>query len=186
MDFSNNSEWDINSWIAHTLNHSSTGVVTKPVQTDQTTSSVKSPSVSGSDPDSGVARRRNGVANGKITKRRSRASKRNTTTFITADPANFRRMVQQVTGLSVGNGQVPVAPLLKPEPQRLVNRVQGGWPTLDSSSFMAGYQYQPQPVVGPTYAGPLGGYAPATAVDGGGGGGGFGLESISSFPTLES
>lgn len=138
---------------------------------------TKSPSVSGSEPDTGIARRRNSsVAKGKITKRRSRASKRNTTTFITADPANFRRMVQQVTGLSVGNGQVPVAPLLKPEPQRWFNRVPGSWPTLDTSAYVVGQQQRVGPV-------PLSGYAPVPEMDGGSG---FSLEYISSFPALES
>lgn len=179
MDFTNNSEWDINSWITETLTHNTAGTLTGPLHTslsDQTTSSVKSPSVSGSDPDTSVARRRNAITNGKITKRKSRALKRNTTTtFIAADPANFRRMVQQVTGFSsVGNGQVPVAPLLKPEPQRLFNRVQGCWPTLDTSAFLVGHhnkQQQQQHVVGPTYAAPVtvSGYAPVMEADGGGG-----------------
>lgn len=48
----------------------------------------------------------------KITKRKSRASKRSPTKYFTADPANFREMVQQVTGFQ--------AKLLKPEPKRMV------------------------------------------------------------------
>ncbi|KAL2527459.1 Calmodulin-binding protein 25 [Abeliophyllum distichum] len=54
----------------------------------------------------------NVATSGRITKRKSRASKQATMTFINADPVNFRQMVQQVTGVRVGgdfNGLILVA-----------------------------------------------------------------------------
>ncbi|KAL2545112.1 VQ motif-containing protein motif-containing protein [Forsythia ovata] len=54
----------------------------------------------------------NVAVSGRITKRKSRALKRGTTTFITPDLANFRQMVQQVTGVRFDgdfNGLIPVA-----------------------------------------------------------------------------
>lgn len=150
----------------------------------ETTSSLQTPSVSGSDPETPAAKRRNGVCNGKITKRKSRASKRSTTTFITADPANFRQMVQQVTGVNFGAGQLPVSAVLKPEPQRAFNRFQGCLPTLDTSAFLLEHHQQ---VTGPTSTAntqPGMGYTPPGLVAEGGAG--FDFESFSGFPTLES
>lgn len=127
----------------------------------------------------------------KITKRKSRA-KGATTTFITADAANFRQMVQQVTGVRFGglNVQVPVTRVLKPEPQRLVNRLQssGGLHTLDTSSFLLGqthhqlvdpasYLVSQPPVASST--------SPPTVVTDGGSGG-LDFNSLCNFPTLES
>ncbi|XP_042052213.1 calmodulin-binding protein 25-like [Salvia splendens] len=72
---------------------------------------------------------------GRVSKRKSRASKRAATTFIAADPANFRQMVQQVTGVRF-SGQLAV---LKPEPQRAFGRMQqpSSFDTLDGSSAAA-------------------------------------------------
>lgn len=53
----------------------------------------------------------------KIAKRKSRASKRTPTTYINADPANFRRMVQEVTGIRIGDGGMPVEPVVWREPE---------------------------------------------------------------------
>ncbi|KAL2895715.1 Calmodulin-binding protein 25 [Bienertia sinuspersici] len=118
---------------------------------------------------------------GKITKRKSRASKRSPTTFITADPENFRQMVQQVTGVRFASGSNPV---FKPEPQRplsIVNRLQTGCllPTLDTSAFLL--DHQQQQVVGPSGLefGP-------PAVVGEAGGPWFDFDGFSGFPTLES
>ncbi|KAF0907591.1 hypothetical protein E2562_018398 [Oryza meyeriana var. granulata] len=44
-----------------------------------------------------------GPAGGRAGKRRSRASKRAPTTYISTDPANFRLMVQQVTGVQASD-----------------------------------------------------------------------------------
>lgn len=107
---------------------------------------------SGSDPETPAsAKRRISIpvnGGGKAgTKRKSRASKKTTTTFITADPANFRQMVQQVTGVRFpsGNLQLPAPMLLKPEPQRpSVNRAlqgQGCLPTLDTSAFLLDHHH---------------------------------------------
>ncbi|KAL3533392.1 hypothetical protein ACH5RR_006913 [Cinchona calisaya] len=164
------------------------------------TTQLHTPTVSGSsENESAVSKRRNavpavGVNGGKIAKRKSRASKRNTTTFITADPANFRQMVQQVTGVRFGgNGQLPVTPVLKPEPQRPANRLQTGClPTLDTSAFLldptnqhhqlgttSGLLVQPQVAVSITAPPP-----PVVVTDGGSTG--FDFESFCNFPTLES
>lgn len=151
----------------------------------ESTSTLPTPSVSGSDPDTPVPKRRgNGISNGKITKRKSRASKKNTTTFINADASNFRQMVQQVTGVKFGNGQVPVASVLKPEPQRMVNRFQGCLPTLDTSAFLLDHHVATAGNGPAMSQQPVMGYAPAGGS--GDGGAGFDFESFSGFPTLES
>ncbi|GMH08098.1 hypothetical protein Nepgr_009938 [Nepenthes gracilis] len=81
---------------------------------------------------------------GKVTKRKSRVSKRSSTMFIMADPANFRHMVQQVTGVRIDNLQVPVAPILEPElpADGCVGRLQGFPPTFDTSAFLLDHQHQ--------------------------------------------
>jgi len=143
--------------------------------------SVQTPSGSGSELETATPKQRNavgGVAGVKIAKRKSRASKRATTTFITADPANFRQMVQQVTGVRFASGQMPVNPVLKPEPQRAFNRLQGCLPTLDTSAFLLDHHLPASAAV----AQPAMTATPPAMV----GGGGFDFESFSSFPTLES
>ncbi|CAI0406491.1 unnamed protein product [Linum tenue] len=134
-------------------------------------------------------------ATGKVTKRKSRAaSKKSQTTFITADPANFRQMVQQVTGgVRFTDAMVPV---LKPEPHRLgrggaiqlqqhhvAAAAAGGGgggggggllPTLDTSAFLLDHHRQIQQQQALVGDGP----------DGGGAGLDFG--TFSNFPTLES
>ncbi|KAH1039737.1 hypothetical protein J1N35_041480 [Gossypium stocksii] len=57
--------------------------------------------------------------------------------FIKADVANFRQMVQQVTGVHFCNAQMSLSLILKPEHQRL-----GYLPTLDTSAFLLD-QHQP-------------------------------------------
>ncbi|XP_047318752.1 calmodulin-binding protein 25-like [Impatiens glandulifera] len=107
-------------------------------------------------------------------KKKSRKSKRAATTFIMADPENFRQMVQQVTG----GGQVrPMnVPLLKPEPQRLFNLMQGCClPTLDTSAFLLDDKYQPPPMAVSSSSPSLMNHSPAVNFD-----------SFSCFPTLES
>ena len=116
-------------------------------------------SFSGSEPDTAPSKPHNktnksisvGGPSGKVSKRKSRASKRTQTTFITADPANFRQMVQQVTGVRLGNSQGAVVPVLKPEPQRASNRLQGSGgylPTLDTSAFLLDHHHQQQILMG--------------------------------------
>ncbi|KAL6009754.1 hypothetical protein ACLOJK_000183 [Asimina triloba] len=134
---------------------------------------------SGSDPESAPKRSRNAIpSSGKITKRKSRATKRSPTTFITADPSNFRQMVQQVTGTRFGNPQLPVAPILKPEPQRVGSRMPGCLPTLDTSAFLLDHHQQmmaPAPQAAAQVA-----FAPPSECSG------LDFETFSSFPTLES
>ncbi|KAK9987010.1 hypothetical protein SO802_031961 [Lithocarpus litseifolius] len=188
------------------------------IKPDTTTSPT--PTVSGlsggSDPDTPIPKRqRNAIpvsgGVGKVSKRKSRASKRSQTTFITADAANFRQMVQQVTGVRFGNASsVPMVPILKPEPQRPGNRLPGGGgggaclPTLDTSAFLL--DHHQQQVVGSNSAAALAGGA-GTGLGGSGGplsfgsnlghvsdgpggigsfGGGFDFDSFTNFPTLES
>jgi hypothetical protein len=150
---------------------------------------------SGSDPETPVAVKRGMLVpvngGGKAaTKRKSRASKRTTTTFITADPANFRQMVQQVTGVrfSGENGQIPAPVLLKPEPQRpsVINRVQQGClPTLDTSAFLLDHHHYRQQVLPPSATSSVTSVAEPslTAVSQPGG---VDFDSFPSFPTLES
>ncbi|MCI25842.1 hypothetical protein A2U01_0047033, partial [Trifolium medium] len=156
-------------------------------------------SLSGSD-DSAPKRQR--VAAGKISKRKSRASKRSQTTFITADPANFRQMVQQVTGVRFGAGSnVSMASVVKPEPHRVMGVTGGGrfsatgvgcLPTLDTSAFLLDHHRQQQTVVGPNSDGPeMSGLGPVSFGqpndEGGFGSAGLDFETFSScFPTLES
>ncbi|KAL6146476.1 hypothetical protein ACLB2K_057155 [Fragaria x ananassa] len=171
--------------------------------------------VSGSDPETSVAaaptkRQRNAVpvSGGKVAKRKSRASKRTQTTFITADPANFRQMVQQVTGARFSGQQFSASSLgstiVKPEPQRPGSGGVAGarLPTLDTSAFLFDrhqqqqrQQYQQHQVVGPAVAtgggvGPMcyGARRVEVAEGGSVSGGGLGFDSYSSlsFPTLES
>ncbi|KAL5059102.1 hypothetical protein RYX36_030706 [Vicia faba] len=167
-------------------------------------------SLSGSDQDSAPKRQRLAAA-GKISKRKSRASKRSLTTFITADPANFREMVQQVTGARFcGGSNFPMAPIVKPEPHRMVTgggrfSMEGGsyLPTLDTSAFLLEHnrqqqqQHQPhQTMVGPNSDGPensglgpfsFGQHTGGLEDDGGFVSAGLDFETFSScFPTLES
>ncbi|KAL0359352.1 UNVERIFIED_CONTAM: Calmodulin-binding protein 25 [Sesamum angustifolium] len=115
---------------------------------------------------------------GRVTKRKSRKSKRAaTTTFIAADPENFRQMVQQVTGVKFGglNVQLPVAPVWStPDPS---NPVQpgGGLPTLDTSAFLLDGSVSS--LVSQPFAAVGDGGAAATERY---------FDSFCSFPTLES
>ncbi|XP_022846430.1 calmodulin-binding protein 25-like [Olea europaea var. sylvestris] len=146
----------------------------------------------GSESEAPVSKPRSVGLTRKITKRKSRAMKGATTTFITADAANFRQMVQQVTGVRFGglNVQVPVTQVLKPEPQRLVNRLQtsGGLPTLDTSSFLLGQTHHQQvdPASYLVAQPPVVSSQPPTTVVTDGGFGGLDFNSLSNFPTLES
>ncbi|XP_013631056.1 PREDICTED: calmodulin-binding protein 25 [Brassica oleracea var. oleracea] len=106
----------------------------------------------------GAKRKHNCIlAEGKATKRRrSRPSKKPQTTFITADPSNFRQMVQQVTGAKCINNDasssVLFTPIVKPEPHRLVNILSGAVPTLDTSAFLTNH-HQESLVVGNIFSG---------------------------------
>lgn len=158
--------------------------------------------VSGSDQETaaGATKRQRGSvpvsSSGKVSKRKSRASKRTQTTFITADPANFRQMVQQVTGVRFSNSQMPVAQILKPEPQRPGSRLPGlagggCLPTLDTSAFLLDH-HQQQVLMGPV-SGPASGSSVGAgpfpfqgSLVGDGASGGLEFETFPSFPTLES
>lgn len=153
------------------------------------TGTTSSSSGGGSEPETASKRtitRNVPPPNGKITKRKSRASKRSPTTFITADPANFRQMVQQVTGVRFAAGQIPVGSVLKPEPHRgpigVVNRLQAGCllPTLDTSAFLLEHLQQ----VGPPQSSL--GFGPPAVQVAEGGGPRLDFDGFSSFPTLES
>ncbi|KAB2046246.1 hypothetical protein ERO13_D01G183200v2 [Gossypium hirsutum] len=137
--------------------------------------------VSGSDPETTVKRQRTllkPLPTGKVSKskRKSRASKFSQTTFIKADPANFRQMVQQVTGVRFCNAQMSLSPILKPEPQR-----PGCLPTLDTSAFLLDQQQPSSGAVSGSSLVPLrssDGIASAEAT--------LDPNSFPCFPTLES
>ncbi|KAE9586324.1 hypothetical protein Lalb_Chr24g0400611 [Lupinus albus] len=90
----------------------------------------------------------------KVSKRKSRASKRSHTTFITADPSNLRQMVQQVIGVRFGGSEMnTMASVLKSDPQRFNGDVVGGvrlpavagyLPTLNTSLFLLDHHYEPR------------------------------------------
>ncbi|XP_008786773.2 calmodulin-binding protein 25-like [Phoenix dactylifera] len=120
-------------------------------------------------------------ATGRISKKKSRSSKRCPTTYIDADPANFRQMVQQVTGVRLGNANLLPEPVLEPEPQRAGGSPgglmpQSCLPTLDTSAFLldrswvVGPEMEPPGSTGPAVHGPVG----------------FELEPFPTFPTLDS
>ncbi|KAJ0246794.1 hypothetical protein HA466_0172850 [Hirschfeldia incana] len=137
----------------------------------------------------GAKRKRGlGVSGGKPAKRRSRVStKKSQTTFITADAANFRQMVQQVTGAKfVGSSpHGNFAPVVKPEPHRLppsggvYDRSSSAVPTLDTSSFLSNHHQENMVTELGSVSAPVGsaGVVGGSAVE---------LDSYSSFPTLES
>ncbi|KAL2320596.1 hypothetical protein Fmac_029565 [Flemingia macrophylla] len=176
------------------VNHDAYFLINPDASASASASAAATPTVSslsGSDHDSAPKRRP--PPTGKISKRKSRASKRSQTTFITADPANFRQMVQQVTGVRIG--AAPIAPpLLKPEPHRPPGRFTpaAGFlptPTLDTSAFLLEHQQ-----VGPNSAaaGPgagLSGPGPlpfSPSLDAAASFAAADFDIFSSFPTLES
>lgn len=154
-------------------------------------------SLSGSDQDSQQPKR-NRVSGGRVSKRKSRASKRSQTTFITADPANFRQMVQQITGARfTGSLPAPMAPVVRPEPLRAAGGAGGRitvgagclLPTLDTSAFLLDHHHQNNAAVGPDSAGDgpgLSGPGPVSFGQLMDDAASFDFESFSSFPTLES
>ncbi|KAL1554736.1 calmodulin-binding protein 25-like [Salvia divinorum] len=111
------------------------------------------------------------IGGGRMAKRKSRPSKRAaTTTFYNADPENFMWMVQEVTGAKIGGssgGNASASAVSRPEPRRAAD----GFPTLDTSAaFMLDASAS---------------YAEA-ATDGGARATEHYLDSLCSFPTLES
>ncbi|XP_010904735.1 calmodulin-binding protein 25-like [Elaeis guineensis] len=183
------------SWISNTFARE-TEALTKALQislsaTDSLSSSSSSsflldlikpePTALAPYPDTGL-KRAAPPATGRISKRKSRGSKRCPTTYINADPANFRQMVQQVTGVRVVDANLPVEPVSEPEPQRAggsrsgLEPPQSCLPTLDTSAVLLDRTW----VVGPETE-TLGSSGPA--VDGPVG---YELEPFPTFPTLES
>uniref|UniRef100_A0A7N0VF65 VQ domain-containing protein n=1 Tax=Kalanchoe fedtschenkoi TaxID=63787 RepID=A0A7N0VF65_KALFE len=152
---------------------------------------ISTPSASDPEASTTPKRRVAATARGRIAKRKSRATKKNLTTFIEADPANFRQMVQRVTGVrfDAASSPAPLPPLsqllLKPEPRRPIGRLYSAClPTLDTSSFLLDYrnshqspQTQNLKADGPFYSS---GDSAAASSHGGA------AEALASFPTLES
>lgn len=137
-----------------------------------------------------------GSSEGKATKqRRSRASKKPQTTFIAADPSNFRQMVQQVTGAKYNNDTSSMP--FKPEPHRLVDtrlssvssseRSTTAVPTLDTSAFLSDH-HQENLLAGSTFSGSddasLG--LPLEKANAKSGGSEAEFDPYPTFPTLES
>ncbi|CAO2184918.1 unnamed protein product [Urochloa humidicola] len=87
------------------------------------------------------ARALKGPKEGRVGKRKPKPSRRAQTTYITADAANFRRMVQEITGLPVPGGPASSSPAASvaaaaapswtpvPAPSFVL-------PTLDTSAFL--------------------------------------------------
>ncbi|CAL9092098.1 unnamed protein product [Musa textilis] len=77
---------------------------------------------------------------GRVSKRKSRASKRSTTTYIDADPANFRELVQRVTGARLegdpAEPQLMRPKLVRPAVGARADPQQICLPTLDTSAFL--------------------------------------------------
>ncbi|XP_021297432.1 calmodulin-binding protein 25-like [Herrania umbratica] len=166
---------------------------TSSTATATATATPSASNVSGSDPETAPKRKRTTIppptATGKVSKRKPRPSKRSQTTFITADPANFRQMVQQVTGVRFGNAQMSLSPILKPEPQRPGSRLPNGagpgcLPTLDTSAFLLDHQQQSSGAVVGSSLLPF----QSSVVDEGVASAGATLDcdTFPSFPTLES
>ncbi|CAA7028789.1 unnamed protein product [Microthlaspi erraticum] len=194
----------VTSSTPHTLSPSSAFYDSAAVSQPSSTYTLSS---GGSDPEiirGGAKRKRNcldtvsGGSQAKSTKRRSRASKKSQTTFITADPSNFRQMVQQVTGSKYDtSSSVFFAPIVKPEPHRLSNRLpcvpsekSTAVPTLDTSAFLSNH-HQESLVAGNAFSGNNGGVGLPSAkfnatTEGGGGGSAVEFDTYPTFPTLES
>uniref|UniRef100_A0A7N0ZVE9 VQ domain-containing protein n=1 Tax=Kalanchoe fedtschenkoi TaxID=63787 RepID=A0A7N0ZVE9_KALFE len=141
--------------------------------------------VSGSDPEmvASAPRRRAAAsahvtATKKITKRKPRASKKCQTTFIMADPVNFRQMVQQVTGVRLETLQQQQQ-IVKPEAKRLTG-MGFSLGTEDACSFLVERSEQ---VGGGEASGQV---AYGDLLGDGSGGSGHGYDRYQSFPTLES
>ncbi|CAN6829289.1 unnamed protein product [Brassica oleracea] len=146
----------------------------------------------------GAKRKRGpGVSGDKPAKRRSRVStKKSQTTFITADAANFRQMVQQVTGAKFicSSSHGIFSPIVKPEPHRLATRLpppsSSGVPTLDTSSFLSNHHQENMVNDFSSVSAPASSFfqssTASTVKSGVGGGGGSAVELDSYFPTLES
>ncbi|CAL4989821.1 unnamed protein product [Urochloa decumbens] len=125
----------------------------------------------------------------RVSKRRPRPSRKLPTTYITADPASFRRMVHQVTGAD--DLPLPVPPpaetLCRPAPYRAAPAgTSGGMmlPTLDTSAFLLG---APSSVPAtPDQAEPGGAAGLLGPAAAGGGEGACSNYNGSSFPTLDS
>ncbi|URE01076.1 VQ motif [Musa troglodytarum] len=77
---------------------------------------------------------------GRVSKRKSRASKPSTTTYIDADPANFRELVQRVTGARLegdpAEPQLMRPKLVRPAVGARADPQQICLPTLDTSAFL--------------------------------------------------
>ncbi|KAM3273922.1 hypothetical protein ACQJBY_043227 [Aegilops geniculata] len=124
----------------------------------------------------------------RVARRRPRPSRRLPTTYISADPAEFRRMVHQVTGadelLLPPAQQQAEGALLPALAARVAPSSAGGallLPTLDTSAFLLG-ACKARPSTARTGAmpapAPRGGSLPLDSTSGGG--------SNCGFPTLES
>lgn len=147
--------------------------------------------------DSKMKRSVPGPASGRIGKRQPRASKKSPTTFITADAANFRQMVQDVTGVKLPTTTKfgRLSAVVKPEPQRFGAAAHGGGlihgclPTLDTSAFLIDRHNRQQALV--AHSGSAASQPPVGEIGGAAGGvgsgrTGFDFDGFSCFPTLES
>ncbi|KAL6539738.1 hypothetical protein OROHE_011509 [Orobanche hederae] len=185
-DFANETETLTNALQSSFSGNSSNGdVFSAEIVESRSAEPVRTPAVSSvSENEFAVSKQRRGCVppNGRVSKRKSRGSKRSATartTFIAADPANFRQLVQQVTGARFDGLDEPltVATVFEPDGIKLKKgaRWDGGLSTLDTSAILLDGSASP-PVSRPT-----------ELADGGGSAAGERLfDSFCSFPTLES
>lgn len=116
-------------------------------------------------------------------KRKSRALKRNLTTYISTDAANFRQMVQHVTGVGFEfseSGLRAEPDLVRPEPKRAGSATMQSscvLPTLDTSAFLLNQE---------GLIGALEGRESVGLVAGPGRNPAFQMDPVNCFPTLES
>jgi VQ motif len=119
-------------------------------------------------------------------KRKSRAMKRNMTTYISTDAANFRQMVQHVTGVGFEfdesglEAEPGMVSMVRPEPKRAASATLQSscvLPTLDTSAFLLDQE---------GLIGALQGKESVGLVAGQGRDPVFQMDPLNYFPTLES
>ncbi|KAL6534696.1 hypothetical protein OROGR_013371 [Orobanche gracilis] len=186
-DFANETETLTNALQSSFSGNSSNGdVFSAEVVESRSAEPVWTPAVSvGSENEFSVSKQRRGCVppSGRVSKKRkSRGSNRSATartTFIAVDPANFRQMVQQVTGERFGGLDASLAVATVSEPDGIKIKKGARWDeglsTLDTSAILLDGSASPQ-VSRPTEVADGGGSAAGERL----------LDSFCSFPTLES
>lgn len=82
---------------------------------------------------------------GRVSKRKPRPSRRAHTTYITADPADFRRMVQEITGFPVPGAHTAYPSASASSAPHAAAALACVLPTLDTSAFLLDRASPPPP-----------------------------------------